>query len=140
MDHKVIVKAWIEKSGKYLLAKRDNTEAHHAGVWSLPGGNVETEIADSILEKTLKKEIKEEIGIEIGDKMELVYNNGFVKTSDGSHVVNLTFLCHWQSGEAQPLEDTSEIKWFTLAELQNLPDPPDFLEKEIKYLANCLRP
>ena len=57
-SHKVIVKAWIEKDGKYLLGQRGVTEKHHAGVWSLPGGNIEEKVEDSILEKTLKKESK----------------------------------------------------------------------------------
>ncbi|KKT83190.1 MAG: NUDIX hydrolase [candidate division WWE3 bacterium GW2011_GWC2_44_9] len=89
IQHKVIVKAWVEKDGKYLLAQRGNTEKHHAGVWSLPGGNVENEVSESILEATLQKELSEEVGIEVEDKMDLIYNNGFVKDSDGSHVINL---------------------------------------------------
>lgn len=137
--HKVIVKAWVEKDGKYLLAQRGSTEKHHAGVWSLPGGNIEQEVADSILEKTLKKEIKEEVNVEVKDEMELLYNNGFIKTSDGSHVINLTFLCHWKAGEAKPLEDTTKIKWFTLEELLNFKNPPDFLVKEIEHLVAHLR-
>lgn len=137
--HKVIVKAWVEKDGKYLLAQRGATEKHHAGIWSLPGGNVEHKVEESILEETLKKEVKEEVGVEVKDKMELVYNNAFIKTSDGSHVINLTFLCHWKSGEAKPLEDTTRIRWFTLEELQNFENPPDFLEREIKHLASHLK-
>src|SRR3989344_5622815 len=138
IQHKVIVKAWVEKDGKYLLAQRGNTEKHHAGVWSLPGGNVENEVSESILEATLQKELSEEVGIEVEDKMDLIYNNGFVKDSDGSHVINLTFLCHWKSGEAKPLEDTAKIEWYFLEELKSLKDPPDFLIKEIDYLTKFL--
>lgn len=138
MQHKVIVKAWIEKDGKYLLAQRGASEKHHAGVWSLPGGNVEGDVCDEILEKTLVKEIEEEIGIEVEQGMTITYNNGFIKDSDGSHVINITFLCKWKSGEAQALEDTSEIKWFSLKELQDLHNPSDFLVKEIEHLISFL--
>jgi ADP-ribose pyrophosphatase YjhB (NUDIX family) len=131
--YKVIVKGWIKKGDKFLLAQRGSTEAHHSGVWSLPGGNIESDIEDFLIENTLKREI------EVKDKMELVYNNSFVKTSDGSPVINLTFLCHWESGIAKPLEDTAEIKWFTLEELINFEKPPDFLEKEIKHLVEHLK-
>jgi len=136
--HKVIVKAWVAKNNNFLLALRDATEKHHAGVWSLPGGNVENDICDEILEKTLAKEIKEEIGIDIEPNMQIIYNNGFIKDSEGSHVINITFLCKWKAGEAQPLEDTAAVKWFTLHELQKMRNPPDFLIKEITHLASFL--
>lgn len=138
IQHKVIVKSWVEKDGDYLLAQRGQTEKHHAGVWSLPGGNVDAEVADFLLEQTLKREIFEEIGIEILDDMELIYNNGFIKDSDGSHVINLTFLCFYKSGEARPLEDTERIDWHSLEELKKLKDAPDFLIKEINYLVKHL--
>lgn len=138
IQHKVIVKAWVEKHGKYLLAQRGDTEKHHAGVWSLPGGNVDNEVGDSIIERTLKRELDEEVGIEIQDGISLVYTNGFIKDSDGSHVINLTFLCRWKSGEAKPLEDTAKVAWYSLKELKALPNPPDFLAKEIAYLSNFL--
>lgn len=131
---KVIVKGWVKKDGKYLLAKRGNTEAHHAGVWSLPGGNIDAGEVDHVIEETLKREISEEIGVEVEDKMELVYNNSFIKTSDGTNVINLTFLTFWKSGEAKPLEDTADIKWFTLEDLKSMENPPDFLVKEIAAL------
>ena len=138
IQHKVIVKAWVEKEGKYLLAQRGQTEKHHAGIWSLPGGNVDGEVADSILEVTLQREIREEIGIEVFNKMELIYNNGFIKDSDGSHVINLTFLCKYKSGEARALEDTAGIDWYSLEDLKNLKDVPDFLQREISYLVQYL--
>jgi len=137
--HKVIVKAWIRKDNKFLLAKRSSTEKHHAGVWSLPGGNIENDVCDLILENSLNKEIKEEIGIEIKPEIFITYNNGFIKDSDGSHVINVTFLCDWKSGEARPLEDTSEIEWFTLNELKKINNPSDFLSKEIEYLVKYLK-
>ena len=138
IPHKVIVKGWVEKDDKYLLAKRGSTEKHHAGVWSLPGGNIEADVQEGILEKTLVREIEEEIGIIVSDDMEITYNNGFIKTSDGSHVINITFLCHWKSGKERPLEDTEELKWYTLGELITLPDKPDFLEREVHFLQRHL--
>lgn len=131
----VAVKAWVKKSDKYLLARRGLNEIHMPGVWSLPGGKVENdgEIVD-VLQKTLKKEIMEEVGLEITDEIDLVFDNTFTR-SDGSPVVALTFLCHWKAGEAMPLEDTSEVKWFTLDELKNLEEVEDFLKREISRLS-----
>lgn len=130
----VAVKAWVKKGDKYLLARRGLNEIHMPGVWSLPGGKVENEgeVVD-VMQATLKKEIMEEVGLEITDEIELVFNNTFDR-SDGSPVVGLTFLCYWKSGAAKPLEDTSEVKWFTLDELKNLEEVEDFLKREIKRL------
>jgi ADP-ribose pyrophosphatase YjhB (NUDIX family) len=136
--YKVIVKGWIKKGDKFLLAQRGSKEAHHAGVWSLPGGNVESNIEEYALESTLKREIKEEIGVEVEDRMVLIFNNSFVKESDGSKVMNLTFLTEWKSGAAQALEDTSDVKWLTLEELNQLSDLPSFLVNEIQALTSFI--
>jgi len=136
--HIVAVKGWVEKDNKFLLAKRSAKELHKPNSWSLPGGKVEGEIEEPcILQKTLKKEIKEEVGIEISDDIELLYNNSF-KRVDGAHVVMLTFLCHYKSGEAKPIEDTSEVKWFSIEELKNFKEAENFLKIEIKELLHYL--
>lgn len=132
--HIVAVKAWVKKGDKYLLARRGMNEVHMPGIWSIPGGKID-EGGDTvnILQETLKREVLEEVGLEITDEMELIFNNTFER-SDGSSVVGLTFLCHWKSGETVPLEDTSEIGWFTLNELLGMEEVEDFLKREIKML------
>ena len=137
--HIVAVKAWIKKDNTFLLAKRGPNELHKPNTWSLPGGKVEDEIEEpSILQKTLKREVKEEVGIGITDDIELIYNNSFIRT-DGAHVVMLTFLCHHKSGEAKPLEDTAEIKWFSIEELKRLAGIEEFLKIEINELEKYLK-
>ena len=136
--HIVLVKAWIEKDGKFLMAQRGSTELHKPGAWSLPGGKVDDEVVRDILQSTLKKEIVEEVGLDIADDIELIYNNSFIR-SDGAHVVNLTFLCHWKSGNAQALEDTANVQWFTVKELRNFPHTEDFLQIEIDELIQYLK-
>lgn len=137
--HIVAVKGWIEKDSKFLLAKRGPNELHKPNKWSLPGGKIEDEVEEpSILQKTLRREIKEEVGIDITDDVELIYNNSFLRV-DGAHVVMLTFLCHYKSGEAKPMEDTAEIRWFTIEELKKFNEAEDFLKKEINELENYLK-
>jgi len=133
----VLVKAWIEKDGKFLLAKRGMSEKHEPGAWSLPGGKIDDEIRDEIIQHTLKKEIKEEVNIEIYDDIKLIYNNSFTK-SDGSKVINLTFLCKYKFDDTKPCEDTSEIMWLSLEELINLENKKDYLEREISFLNKYL--
>jgi len=137
--HIVLVKGWIQRGGKFLLARRGHTELQKPGVWSLPGGKIEswTEEPD-ILQKTLKREIKEEVGVDIEDYVELIYNNSFFRV-DGAHVVSLIFLCRHKSGEAEPLDETSEIKWLTLDELKNFNEAENFLKDEIDRLDQRMR-
>jgi len=132
--HIVAVKAWVKKGDRYLLARRSMEELHMPGAWSLPGGKVENdEDTIDILQKTLKREIFEEVGLEITNEIELLFNNTF-KRSDGSYVVGLTFFTHWKSGEAEPLEETSEVEWFTIEELLGMDDIEYFLKREISVL------
>ncbi len=134
----VMAKGWVEKDGKYLLARRGPKELHMPGIWSLPGGKVEQEIAEHIIEKTLTKEIEEEVGITVSPHMELVYNNSFQRT-DGPTVIGFTFLCQYQSGTPEALEDTTEIAWHTLEQLQQLTGLEPFLVKEIEILSTYLQ-
>jgi 8-oxo-dGTP diphosphatase len=137
--HIVLVKGWIERGGKFLLARRGLNELQRPGSWSLPGGKVEGDSEESdVLQKTLKKEIMEEVGVEIEDSVELLYNNSFVRV-DGAHVINLTFLCRHKSGEARPLEDTAEVRWFSLEELEDFSEVEDFFKVEIKKLSEHLK-
>jgi 8-oxo-dGTP diphosphatase len=133
--HIVQVQGWVRKDGKFLMAQRSFKELQAPGAWSIPGGKVETEaeIEEWPLQKTLKKEIKEEVGVVVSDTMELVYNDAFTRV-DGAHVVAITFLCDYVSGEAQPLEDTEKVKWFTLDELENYEEAKGFLKRQIQAL------
>lgn len=139
--HIVLVKGWVEKDGKFLLAKRAATELHMPGVWSLPGGKIDKgneKVQPHIVEKTLKREIKEEVGIDIEDEVGLVYTSSFTRV-DSAHVVNLTFLCRYKAGEAKALEETAEVRWFSLDELQNFAEAPDFLKREVNALMRYLK-
>lgn len=135
--HIVLVKGWVRRGDRFLIAQRSPNEIHAAGVWSIPGGKVDQEIQRDIIEKTLKKEILEEVGVVINDKIEFVGSSSFQRV-DGPHVVGLTFLCDYKSGEAKPLDDTVEIKWLTLSELKKFEELPDFIKKDVKQLEDHL--
>ena len=82
--HEVAITAIIVKEGgstdspetKYLITKRSPTKRRFPGMWTVPGGKMET--SDylklpkdtefywyNVLERTLWREIKEEVGIDI---------------------------------------------------------------------------
>lgn len=124
--HIVLVNAIVEKNGKILISQRSFEETHEPGKWTIPGGKVEKTKGNvwNIIEKTLTKEVKEETGVTIKKQVQLITNNTFIR-STGQHVVALTFLCHYQSGEAKALEDTIDIRWISENELTNFQFAPN---------------
>ncbi len=135
----VLVKCWIEKEGKFLIVRRAESEVHAAGTWSLPGGKVDKDDTDNILQVTLTKEVKEEVGLEIGHRFHLIRNNSFTR-SDGAKVVNLTFIANYKSGEAKPLDQTTEVAWLSLRELKEQTYFEDFMKREIEVLEGHISP
>lgn len=136
--HLVLVNAVVEKEGKILVSQRSFEETHEPGKWTIPGGKVERTQGDvwNVIEETLAKEVMEETGVEIKENAELLTNNTFIR-STGQHVVALIFLCHWQAGEPQALEDTIGVAWISETELDNYQFAPNvrtYIEKGFDYL------
>lgn len=118
--HIIHVGAFVFKDGKLLLGQRSFDEGHLPGFWATPGGKVEIEPGIwNILEKTVHDEVKEEVGIEIKSDMQMFLNNSFTRT-DGQPVVSICFICKYKSGIAKPLEDTIDVRWVSLKELDDL--------------------
>lgn len=136
-QHTICVKGWVVKDGKVLFAKRSMNESHAAGDWVVPGGKVEMELGDDIAEKTVAREILEEVGIVIKPNPKIFYTNAFVKKT-GEHVVNFSFICEWESGEAIASEDTDEVKWIKIQYLMKFSDLPKYLNTERdRFLKFC---
>jgi 8-oxo-dGTP diphosphatase len=132
--HIVFVTAWIKKGDRYLLAKRASHDAQAAGLWSTPGGKVDLDLGLNVVEDTLRREIKEEVGVEVKDRINYLGSDSFIRES-GHHVVALTFLVEYKSGEAKPLEDQEEIRWLSMEQIQNLIKG----DKRIAYLGLRLK-
>ena len=125
--HVVAVMAIIKKEDKYLLAKRSASDPQ-------AGGKVDNDVGVGVIEQSLKKEVMEEVGLEIEDHVEFIYDDAFIRVS-GHHVVMMTFLCFYKSGEAKPLEDQEEVRWLTFSELKLMKDElPDYTWKRIEAL------
>jgi ADP-ribose pyrophosphatase YjhB (NUDIX family) len=135
--HIVLVTAFIKKGDKYLLARRSVSDPQASGRCSTPGGKVDLETGDNIIEDTIKREIKEEVGIEIEDNIHYLGSDGFIRVSN-HHVVALTFLANWKSGEAQALEGQEEVAWYTLDELKQVDYLPNYLKRRLKFLRNYI--
>lgn len=118
--HVVFVEAWIKKADKYLISKRSSKDDQSAGKWAVPGGKIEMELESDIVENSLKREIKEEVGIEV-DNFQYFASRSFIRSSK-HHVVALSFVANYKSGEAMPLDEQEEVRWASFEEIECLFD------------------
>jgi len=135
--HIVLVNGFVRKGDKFLLARRSTKELQAGGEWSIPGGKMEIVDGDEVVEEHLKQEILEEVGVLVSLQMKYLCSRGFTRV-DGAHVMSFTFLVEYVSGEALPLEDTSEVSWFTLEELKNLSDLPKYMQGQVRSLSEFI--
>ena len=127
--HEVAITAIIVKDGKYLITRRSPNKKRFPGMWTVPGGKMET--SDylklpkdteyywyNVLERTLKREVKEEVGIEI-DKVEYVTSLATVH-KDGSPSLVISCMADYVSGDIkiQP-EELDRYAWVDLEEAKN---------------------
>jgi 8-oxo-dGTP diphosphatase len=124
--HKVAITAIIMKDGKYLIMRRSPNKKRFPGIWTVPGGKMET--SDylqlpkdtehywyNVLERTLRREVKEEIGIDI-DNIEYVTSLATVH-SDGSPSLVISCMSDYAGGDIMLKSDESDqYAWINLKE------------------------
>jgi 8-oxo-dGTP diphosphatase len=99
-----------------LLARR--AYEPEAGKWDLPGGFLE-EDEDPL--DGLRRELREETGVEI-EPLELagIWADRYGGLEGATATLNLYWTARIVSGEPEPADDVSELRWFSLEDL-----PPD---------------
>jgi 8-oxo-dGTP pyrophosphatase MutT (NUDIX family) len=130
----VNVEAAIRKDNKWLIIERGKKEKHAGGLLSLVGGKVDKEgNSADILERSLRREILEEVGIEIKDRMTYIHSTSFI-TDKGDDVVDVVFLCEYESGEGFPksADEVESVFWLTTEEIVNHSSSPEYLKESIK--------
>mgnify|MGYP001583635047 CR=1 FL=1 len=127
--HEVAITAIIVKDEKYLITRRSPNKKRFPGMWTVPGGKMET--SDylalpkdtehywyNVLERTLRREVKEEVGIDI-DNIEYVTSLATVH-ADGSPSLVISCMAAYTSGEVTPKEDESDqYAWVDIEEAKN---------------------
>jgi 8-oxo-dGTP diphosphatase len=139
--HIVLVQSWIRKENKFLMAQRKLDDLQAPGVWSIPGGKVDNEFSDQIVEETLKKEILEEVGVEVSDNFKYIGSRAFVRSS-GHHVIGLSFIVEYKAGEAKPLEDQNAVKWCSVEEVEGIltqANGAKYMLKDLVFLKESLK-
>lgn len=129
--HEVVITAIVYTDDRYLITRRSPSKKRFPGMWTVPGGKLETgdytsfpkETKDywyNVLERTLRREVREEAGIEIAD-IEYVTSLATIHV-DGSPSLVISCMAAYASGEVrlQP-EECDDHAWVTLEEAKKYP-------------------
>ena len=136
----VNVEGAIRKDNKWIIIERSKKEEHAGGLLSLVGGKVEGENLADVLESNLQREITEEIGIEVKSHMKYIHSISFT-TDHGDSVVNVIFLCEYETGnlEIKQPDEIEKIHLLTTEEILQCSDAPDYLKQYIQLATLALR-
>jgi 8-oxo-dGTP diphosphatase len=127
--HEVVMTAIIVKDGKYLITRRSPTKKRFPGMWTVPGGKLETndyanlpkDTKDywyNVLEQVLKREVKEEVGLEITN-IEYVTSLATVH-ADGAPSLVISCVADYVSGEVILQEaETDQCAWVSVEEAKD---------------------
>ena len=96
---------------------RDLKENFFYGLWCTFGGAVEP---GETPEQALKRELKEELGIDITEPEFLTVIETVAEDDPGETVQLHYFLVRRWKGEIVNKSEHSEIRWFSMEELENL--------------------
>ncbi len=141
--HRIAITGIIyNDEGKYLVTKRSMEKKAFPGMWTVPGGGINTDDYVNLpptteagqwyntVELTLRREIKEEVNVEI-EKPEYLLDLTFIRP-DNVPVLVLSYLCKYASGEVRidgDGGDTVDFAWATLEELKSYDLIPGILEE-----------
>lgn len=134
----VNVEGAIFKNDRWLIIERSKKEEHAGGLLSLVGGKVEQggDTSD-ILERTVIREICEEVNVKVKEDLKYIYSTSFV-TDSSEHVVDIVFLCEYESGKAIPKssDEVESVNWMTAQQVYEHPNAPDYLKESIRRAEN----
>lgn len=124
--HEVVITAIIVKNSKYLITRRAPNKKRFPGMWTVPGGKLETHdyinlpkdtehYWYNVLERVLRREVKEEVGIEIKN-IEYVTSLATVHDDSAPSLV-ISCVADYESGDITLQRDeTDKFEWVSLNE------------------------
>jgi 8-oxo-dGTP diphosphatase len=114
------VGAIVVRDETLLMIRRDKEPGR--GLWSVPGGHVET---GEYLHDAVRREVREETGLDV----ETDHLVGILEILGDPHYVILDFLAHPTGEEApRPSGDVSEARWVPFDDVTELECTPRLLE------------
>lgn len=129
LRHEIVITAIIVKDGKYLITRRSMSKSRFPGMWTVPGGRLET--SDyvnlpketehywyNVLERVLRREVDEEVGLEI-ENVEYVTSLATIH-KDGAPSLVISCMADYKGGEVRLQEaETDQHAWVTLEEAKD---------------------
>lgn len=127
--HEVAITAIIVKDNKYLITRRAPNKKRFPGMWTVPGGKLETDdyinlpkdTKDywyNVLEQVLKREVREEVGLEINN-IEYITSLATVHADSNPSLV-ISCIADYVSGDVTPQEgEVDKYEWVSLEESKN---------------------
>ncbi len=127
--YEIVVTAIIIKDNKYLITRRSPNKKRFPGMWTVPGGHLETTDYENlpketehywynVLEKTLKREVMEEVGLEISN-IEYVTSLA-TKHVEGNPSLVISCMADWVLGDVRLQEgETDAYEWVDLEQAKN---------------------
>jgi len=124
--HEIAITGIIVKDDKYLITRRSQLKKRFTGMWTVPGGRLETDdylalpkdtesYWYNVLERTLNREVREEVGIEV-QNVEYLTSLATVH-DDGTPSLVISCIADYLSGEVTlQEEETDKFEWVTLEE------------------------
>jgi 8-oxo-dGTP diphosphatase len=124
--HEVVITAIIMKEGKFLITRRAASKKRFPGMWTVPGGKLETNDYTSlpkqtkdywynVLEQALRREVREEVGIEI-DTIEYLTSLARVH-EDGNPSIVISCTANFVSGDVRlDGAESDDFAWVSLEE------------------------
>jgi ADP-ribose pyrophosphatase YjhB (NUDIX family) len=108
----------VDDAGRILLHRRTDN-----ALWSIPGGAME--VGESIAQ-TVVREVKEETGLDVApERLVGVYSNPrhVVEYADGEvrQQFSVCFACRLVGGQVATGDESSEVGFFTPAQIQAMP-------------------
>jgi 8-oxo-dGTP diphosphatase len=110
-----------DAEGRLLLVRRANPPAQ--GLWSIPGGRVET---GEDAEHAVVREVAEETGLDVA--VEHLVGSVVRDAPDGSLYVIADYACRLTGGTLVAGDDASDAGWFTASRLAGLATSPGLLD------------
>jgi len=132
-EKRVVVGGALVHAGRVLAARR-SAPAEVAGRWEFPGGKTEP---GETPPQALVRELREELGVE-ARALERIPGAWPVRSDLELHIWTAQLL----SGTPAPLQDHSELRWLTAAELHSVDwlDQDRFALPEVARLLGAARP
>jgi len=122
----LVITAIIAKANRYLILRRSPEKKRFPGMWTVPGGHLESrdftstpkdtkEYWYNVLEKTLRREVIEEAGLEIKN-IEYVTSLATVH-ADGAPSLVISCMAQYDFGNIRLQKgETDKSAWVTLDE------------------------